>query len=255
MGIVVSLPCCTERDRSQLRPAKVVTSKSMGNMNKIGQDDEYAEMYRNLNSVERISNSNVDFRHDWASRPESVASVSAWSLAEKLRSPNSASMRLHYIKAGCLTPLVNLLIDGSSVDKIHAAVIALLSITNRCSDQEQVVDELIQLDTVAIVTKYISDESQNAQLRHACCEIVFNILGTNRGLAADFSNSKGVEALANLLVLGGTSDDLIKDRLVNCSHLIDVGVVNLEKLKSPLTQLQEMSDFKSISTNLLSRIN
>lgn len=202
MGVVNSIPCCTERSKEpgQLRPSKVMSSKVSNIINKLGALDEFTETVRQLNSSQQLLQPNISFRHPWAVAPNSVAAQGAVNLAARLRNAKDPSVRDQYFKAGCVTPLTNFLINGKETDRVHAAIIALLAITENCENQD-ILDELVQLDTLALLGRYMSNKDYPEGLRMSCASIARSIVGRNRSYKDEFVRSNGIPSLVSLMTL------------------------------------------------------
>jgi hypothetical protein len=200
MGIVSSLPCCVERSREprQLQPAKVVSSKVSSIINKLGTLDEFTETVRQLNSGMPLTQPNTTFKHSWAKAPISVAAQGAVIMAARIRAATEPDVRIQYWKAGCITPLLNMLISGKDEDKVHASLIALQALTDNCSDQE-LLDEVVQLDGLAILCKWMKASSAAEGVRMSAATIARNIIGRNRQYKTEFIRLGGLKPLVPLL--------------------------------------------------------
>lgn len=200
MGIVTSLPCCVERSKEarQLQPAKVVSTKISSIINKLGTFDEFSETVRQLNSQLPLTQTNTSFKHPWARAPVSVAAQGAVIMAARLRSSKEPEIRLQYWKAGCITPLLNILISGRDEDRVHASIIALQALTDNCNEQE-LLDEVVQLDGIAILSKWMKASSAAEGVRMCAATTIRNIVGSNKQYKSEFYRSGGLKALVPLL--------------------------------------------------------
>ena len=200
MGIIASLPCCTERSRGESsgtgignppRKVSVVVSK-------LGTFDEFTETVRQLASKQKLPSENMNFQHPWAIKPVTVAAQAAINLAARLRKSKDPLIRDSYHKAGCITPLMEFLLEGSETDKIHAGLLALQSITEACTNQE-ILDNLVQQDALLVLPKLMASEAQVEGARMACASIARNIIGSNQTYKNEFVNNGGCRALVTLL--------------------------------------------------------
>jgi hypothetical protein len=200
MGITTSLPCCAERSKEvrQLQPAKVVSTKISNIVNKLGTLDEYSETVRQLNSPLPLTQPNTSFKHAWAKPPLSVASQGAVILAARLRNAKDRDVRVQYWKAGCITPLLNMLISGRDEDKVHASILALQALTDNCEDQD-LLDEVVQLDGIAILCKWMKASSAAEGVRMSAATTVRNVIGKNKQYKSEFCRLGGLKALVSLL--------------------------------------------------------
>ena len=200
MGIVTSLPCCTERSRDiqPLRSTKTVSSKVSNIINKLGTLDEFTETVRQLNSTLPLPLPNTAFKHPWAKTPVSVSAQGAVILAARIRNTSDKAIREQYWKAGCLTPLINMLISGNEEDKVHAATMALLAMTDD-ADSPEIGEEIVQLDGLAILVKWMKLTSAAEGVRMSCARIARNVIGSNNQYKTEFVRLGGLKALVSLL--------------------------------------------------------
>ena len=200
MGIVSSMPCCVERSREvrQLQPAKVVSTKISSIMNKLGTLDEFTETVRQLNSNMPLSQPSGAFKHPWAKSPGSVAAQGAMIMAARLRNSKDKDMRMQYWKAGCITPLLNMLIAGRDEDKVHGALIALQALTDNCEEQE-LLDEVVQLDGLAILCKWMKASAAAEGVRMTAATVARNIISRNKQYKNEFIRLGGIRPLVSLL--------------------------------------------------------
>lgn len=200
MGIITSLPCCIERSRGE--PPSSLTGKSPRKVsvvvNKLGTLDEFTETMRQLTSTQKLPTENLNFQHPWAVKPTTVAAQAAINLAARLRKNKDPVIRDSYHKAGCITPLMKFLFDANEVDKVHASLLALQSITDSCSNQA-ILDDLVQQDALLVLPKLMASSSQIEGARMACASVARNIIGSNQKYKSEFINNGGVRALVGLL--------------------------------------------------------
>jgi hypothetical protein len=277
MGIVTSLPCCVERSREtrQLHPAKVVSTKISNILTKLGTLDEFSETVRQLNSPLPLAQPNPTFQHPWAKPPASVAAQGALIMAARIRNSKDANLPVQYWKSGCVTPLLNLLISGKDEDKVHAAVIALQALTDNCAEEE-LLDEIVQLDGLAIICKWMKASTAAEGVRMTSASISRNVVGRNKQYKTEFIRLGGLKAIVPLLeldkrriadeqytqwILERVND--IRDLLDNGTDAVDetVGKILIaEGAPRKLEQLRESSDNDIIEDsidviNLLAKLN
>jgi len=200
MGIVSSMPCCVERSREvrQLQPAKVVSNKISSIVNKLGTLDEFTETVRQLNSGMPLAQPSGAFKHPWAKSPVSVAAQGGMIIAARLRNAKDKQMRVQYWKAGCITPLLNMLIAGKEEDRVHAALVALQALTDNCEEQE-LLDEVVQLDGLAILCKWMKASAAGEGVRMTAATVSRNIIGRNKQYKTEFVRLGGLKPLISLL--------------------------------------------------------
>ena len=200
MGIIASLPCCTERSRGEPTNVMAGTSprKVSVTLNKLGTLDEFTETMRQLTSTQKLPSENMNFQHPWATKPTTVAAQAAINLAARLRKAKDPVIRDSYHKSGCISPLIKFLFDANEVDKVHASLLALQSITESCTNQT-ILDDLVQQDALLVLPKLMASSAQVEGARMACASIARNIIGSNQKYKAEFMNNGGARALVNLL--------------------------------------------------------
>ena len=81
---------------------------------------------------------------------------------------------------------------------MHAAVLALLALTDNCELQEML-DELIQLDILSLLSKQINNGSNPEGLRMSCATVARNIIGRTKQYKLEFINTNGIKGLVSLL--------------------------------------------------------
>jgi hypothetical protein len=201
MGAVASLPCCVERSKEvrQLQPSKIVSTKISNILNKLGTLDEFTEAARQLNSPLPLSQPNPTFKHPWAKPPTSVAAQGAFIMASRIRNAKEKDIALQYWKAGCLTPLLNILMSGRDDDKVHAAFVALQALTDNCTEQE-LLDEIVQMDGLTILCKWLKASTPAEGVRMTSATVARNVIGKNKQYKAEFVRLGGLKPLVSLLV-------------------------------------------------------
>ena len=200
MGIIASLPCCTERSRGEQTNAMPGDSlrKVSVTVSKLGTLDEFNETMRQLSSNQKLPSENMNFQHPWAAKPTTVAAQAAINLAARLRKTKDPVIRDSYHKSGCITPLMKFLFDANEIDKVHASLLALQSITDSCSNQA-ILDDLVQQDALLILPKLMASTTQVEGARMACASVARNIIGSNQKYKAEFMNNGGARGLVNLI--------------------------------------------------------
>ena len=221
MGVSTSFPCCTERLREG---GQVRFSKLKNALVKMGSKDEFTDMAKELNSTELLIEPVKDFKHIWAVPPKSRAAKAALVLSMRLaNNTQDISLGDKFMKAGCLTPIVNFLIDGKALDKVHAGVLALLSFTDK-TGSEDVIDELVQLDVISLLCKYMGNTKYCDGLRHSCAAIVHSLIRQRSETRQEFINCGGLIAIQSLIIDASGTDEVgrmwLVDRIQDCRELL-----------------------------------
>jgi hypothetical protein len=181
-----------------LQSNKTVSSKVSNIINKLGTLDEFTETVRQLNSTLTLTQPNTAFKHPWAKTPVSVGAQGAVILAARIRNAKDKAIRAQYWKAGCLTPLINMLISGTEEDKVHAATMALSALTDD-PDTPEIAEEIVQLDGLAILVKWMRLTSAAEGVRMSCARIARNVIANNSQYRSEFVRLGGLKALVSLL--------------------------------------------------------
>ena len=194
MGVVPSIVCCTERSKELQKspPARVMSSKVSNIVNKLGSLDEFSETVRQLNSAASLPHppARSSFQHPWATMPVSVAAQAAINLAARLRaSSKDHSIRDQYWKSGCLSPLVGNLLGAKELDKVHAALMALSAISDICDNQE-ILDELVQLDSLTVLVKITQSKTVGEGARMTAAGVIRNVVGKSKKQSANMNMVK-----------------------------------------------------------------
>ena len=251
MGIITSLPCCTERSRgdssttapgSSARKVSVVVSK-------LGTLDEFTETVRQLASNQKLPSENMNFQHPWATKPVTVAAQAAVNLAARIRKSKDPVVRDSYHKAGCIAPLMKFLLDATEIDKVHASLLALQSITDACTNQA-ILDDLVQLDALLILPKLMSSTSQVEGARMASASIARNIIGSNQKYKTEFISNGGGRALVSLLDFNSSR---VRDEQFMQWILERVNDVR-DYVESARGQLDDNTAKKLVSENIKSKL-
>jgi hypothetical protein len=174
-----------------------MSSKVSSIVNKLGTLDEFTETVRQLNSAASLPK-NLTFNHPWASPPASAAAQGAVNLAARLRASKDPSVREQYWKAACLSPLVNNLLSSKDIDKVHAALLALSAISDNCDNQE-ILDELVQLDTIPVLLTVSQSEFFGEGARMTAASVLRNIVGKTKSYKDEFVRAGGLPAIVKLL--------------------------------------------------------
>lgn len=263
MGGAPSLPCCTERSKyaRQSPPSRVMMSSKMTSIvKKLGAaDNEFSETVMQLNSGASLPlGFRLELKQSWAVPPSSVAAQGALNLAARLRdSKDIATLRDQYYRAACLSPLVNNLLATKELDKVHAALIALSAITENCQNQE-ILDELVQLDSLKILVRIAQSTPAGEGARMTAAGVLRNIIGkTKRSYKTEFVRSGGITALLKLLefdpsrvtddqytqwILDRVND--MRDYLEDPSGKVDEVIAKLLVAENVRSKLERLSDSK-----------
>lgn len=237
-----------------------MSSKVSNIVNKLGSLDEFSETVRQLNSAASLPRppAGSSFQHPWATVPVSVAAQAAINLAARLRaSSKDHSIRDQYWKSGCLSPLVVNLLGGKELDKVHAALMALSAISDICDNQE-ILDELVQLDSLTVLVKITQTKTVGEGARMTAAGVIRNVVGKSKNFKKEYIRIGGLAALVDLLefdpsratdeqyaqwILERVNDarDYLEDQTGNVDEAVAQALVSLN-VRERLEKLKESKD-------------
>jgi hypothetical protein len=199
MGSAIALPCCLDRGSEEplksLDTAPRQTAHSPSHV-----DESVRTLVRKLKTTETSSIDLSSFGHPWATKPRSVASQAALTIAARVRRSSSTGLVEAFLKAGCLDPLIILLANDEHVDQQDAAIIALHAMLDGAS-ADSPLDALKTKGPLVNVCRIMASPGRSEGARMTCASIAHCLIQSDRALRLVFISSGGLETLVKLLEL------------------------------------------------------